>query len=94
MKENNHNETIYKRLLDYHNITNKHDRKLLSNRLNNAYRYKNCQDNFRICFSDIDRTMTDEYKQSLKNGCCGFFDDYIFNEVTGNYFWIGFNYGH
>lgn len=88
------NERIYSNLLDFFDVVNTHDRKLLANKLSSAWKTRSCCDNFRICQSNDDKIVTEEYKKLESNGCCGFFDEYIKNPITGNSYWIGFNYGH
>lgn len=89
-----YNESLYADVLDYFAVTNTHDRKLIANRLSKAYKNKYCIDNYRICVSDNNKIASEEYIEIEKKGCCGFWDEFIFNEVTGNYYWVGFNYGH
>ena len=89
-----YNEKIYAHLLNVFEVTNKHDRKLLANKLSKAWKERDCCDNFRICHSDDDRTQTINYKGIQNEGCCGFYDLYVKNPLTNNSYWIGFNHGH
>lgn len=89
-----HNEKIYASLLNSFNVYDIHDRKLLANRFSKAYKKHSCCDNYRICLSDVNKKVTDQYIAIESQGCCGFFDEYISNPITGNCYWIGFNHGH
>lgn len=53
-----------------------------------------CIDNFRACYIPPDGKASDDYNRRLGNGCCGFHDQVVINELTGNKYKIGFNYGH
>ena len=53
-----------------------------------------CVDNFRVSKISSDGSYSDKYKQAIANGCCGFADRRFKNELTGNKFIIGFNFGH
>ena len=61
------------------------------NYITNAFRKidDNC-DNFRLSFNG---QQDEEYKHSLEDGCCGFYDDVI-KLNSGNIVKFGFNYGH
>jgi hypothetical protein len=65
----------------------------LCNQAGNIYRNLNdgCIDNFRCCAGD---SMSEQYRYSYDNGCCGFSDNIVQNPLTGRVFMIGFNYGH
>lgn len=89
-----YNENMYASVLNYFNVTNVHDRKMIANKLSKEYAKHSCIDNYRICLSDMRKTKSNEYKIALDTGCCGFYDEYLYNEVSGNYYWIGFNHGH
>ena len=52
-----------------------------------------CVDNCRIarCDNEIDLKIYEEMRSS---GCCGSYDEKWTNEVTGNSYLFGCNYGH
>lgn len=52
-----------------------------------------CVDNYRICLL-VDNRVNEDYRNSQRNGCCGFYDAVWTNPKTQNRFSIGFNYGH
>ena len=89
-----HNLEIYGRMLSSFGINGEFDRKYLANKLSNAYRGRYCIDNYRVCKSDEDKQKSAEYLKLQEGGCCGFYDEFVYNPTTDNYFWIGFNYGH
>lgn len=49
-----------------------------------------CIDRIRLSYA----VESSEYIMTRDKGCCGFYDVQVRNAKTGNYFWIGFNYGH
>jgi len=53
-----------------------------------------CRDNFRLCRVSISSKPTERYKESQKQGCCGFYDKIHINPRNGHRFMVGFNYGH
>lgn len=57
---------------------------------------RDCQDNFRACrkVGVGKRAWSEAYQRARDQGCCGYFDQYFKNPVTGNEFYIGFNFGH
>lgn len=84
----------YASLLDEFKIENVHDRKFIANKLGNLYKKYDCIDNYRICISDKDGTETELYEFLKHRGCCGFYDELIYNDVTKTYYKFGFNHGH
>lgn len=93
-KTHSHNYKIYSELVKSFGLTNDHDIKFISNKFGKLYSKYDCIDNYRICVSDNQMLKTNAYLNIVENGCCGFYDKHIYNPVTGNYFFIGFNYGH
>ncbi len=56
----------------------------------------NDSNNFRFFYvnrlTETERILADEYEESYKNGCCGYFDIMVI--VNNRLAWIGCNYGH
>lgn len=50
-------------------------------------------DNFRVS-RVINDTWSAEYANRLEKGCCGSSDERYVNPLTGNNFFMGFNFGH
>ena len=48
-------------------------------------------DNFRVALTS-DKNEMIEYEESIRKGCCGFFD--TVEVLDGKVFRLGFNYGH
>ncbi len=91
------NTKIYgKMLLRYFPDINQHDYLFLSNKLAKIYKDIDdlCKDNFTLCKSLDNGRPTPDYIEQSKNGCCGRYDKKLHNEVTGNIYYYGFNYGH
>lgn len=84
----------YASVLNEFKINNEHDRKFIANKLGNLYKKYDCIDNYRICKSDKDGTETELYEFLKCRGCCGFYDELIYNDVTKTYYKFGFNHGH
>jgi hypothetical protein len=92
--EMSHNLGLYKSFLERSGVMNIHDQKLLSNKLSGVFQDLDCSDNYRVCVSDVNKFKSEEYTTIKNRGCCGEYDEFVYNPVTGNYFWIGCNYGH
>lgn len=93
-KTRSHNYKIYSELVKSFGLTNEHDIKFISNKFGKVYSKYDCIDNYRVCLSDKQMLKSDDYLNIVSNGCCGFYDKHIYNPLTGNYYFIGFNYGH
>lgn len=79
---------------DY-SITNKDDLKFLCNKIAKAVKLNinDCLDNERFACCNNQKQI-DAYNDIKNNGCCGFYDEIWKNELTGNSFMFGYNYGH
>ena len=53
-----------------------------------------CIDNFRISRIDSEGMVSIRYLHAAAAGCCGAIYETVKNPVTGNKFFVGFNYGH
>ena len=72
------------------------DLKWLCNRAGTLYKElvdAGCVDNFRAS-RVIDGRWSEAYEDCFAKGCCGFRDDRYTNPLTGNEFFLGFNFGH
>lgn len=97
-KENNfqytHNMKIYANMIKCFNVESHHDIRFIANKFGKFYKKYDCIDNYRICKSDVSGTKSHDYINIQTSGCCGSFDKLIYNQLTNNYFMIGFNHGH
>ncbi len=91
------NQRIYgKNILAWIPDVNEHDLNFLSNKASELYKEvedAGCVDNFRIS-RVVHGQVSDKYEKAVESGCCGSSDVHYTNELTGNTFSIGFNYGH
>lgn len=96
LKETYNTKLYGKMVLRYFPDINEHDYYLLCNKLSKMYKDINdpCNNNWRICKSENGKDITPEYRERRSSGCCGTYDKKIYNEVTGNTYFIGCNYGH
>lgn len=89
-----YNSEIYDCIV-FSEVDNQHDYNFLCNELAKLYKWCDktggCVDAVRCCKDNYG-----EYTAAFASAitCCGIANRKIFNKITGNTFWIGFNYGH
>ena len=98
VKQSGFNFKIYsKTIKDFIPDIDEHDLCYMSNKAARLYRKcesHGCVDNFRISRIDAENKYSKLYEKAIEDGCCGSIDRQYKNEVTGNRFIIGFNFGH
>lgn len=50
-------------------------------------------DNFRFARAG-ESGMMDQYCAQYRKGCCAYIDRLVYDEVTGDFWLVGWNYGH
>lgn len=94
---NSFNYRIYgKQIKEFIPDIGEDDLKWLCNKAGDLYKEveaAGCVDNFRAS-RVIDGNWSDRYHGAVASGCCGSTDNRFMNPLTGNEFWLGFNFGH
>ncbi len=86
------NERLYWPLLTEFKVENRHDTKMIANKLSSLYKKYPKRYSERICLSDENKTKTELYEYIYRHSRYESYDIHMYNEVTGNYYWVGFSY--
>ncbi len=93
-RKNTYNSKIYDCIV-FPEVDNQHDYNMVCNELAKLYQWCDkiggCVDAVRCCKDDNGK-YTKAFASEIT--CCGVANKKVTNELNGNSFWVGFNYGH